>query len=354
MSRLSLQQATKDMPMSTARKPRGQHRGPDKRQISESEKNKWLFMRKTQLLSLAEWDSPEAYDFLPKAKKIVGNEAAQLVWSYATLLQNKFLVHPFTKSIYCYYFQYSLTQEGERRNNLAKKFARECMIPITYHNSQCYVETEMVLDYGDVPFILIHCLDESTVHVPIILYKTRGAGLKSVSHARGIKTNQVDNLCEINYRRAQRNSSEEYTKQQLTEDLSAITETLGNSVSNPDEVWRLLHDRPLQNSYLKINYQWFGESSQEREQHRVQYHWAWNNEPIPIPSLSERHTKTSLSLNQMPASVSEKVHVSKRTHGSIPNKSQLNNGEVIFARNADTRAFSGGSRWGSPMRRSKN
>ncbi|KNH07603.1 hypothetical protein XU18_1697 [Perkinsela sp. CCAP 1560/4] len=343
------------MPVSTTRKPRGIHRGPGKRQISEAEKNKWLFMRKTQLMSVAEWDDPENFKHLPKPKKLIGNEATEIVWPYAVLLQNQLSVHPLTKSIYCFYFQYSFSPEGKQRNTLARNFARECLVPITFHNPQCYIESEMLLDYGEVPFLILHCLDENSVVIPIVEGATLQAGINAVMEMRrsARDLSSASETTPVNSAKSCRDT-QKYTKKDLAADVQQITEVIGDSVVNPSEVWRTYHDRPLQNAFLKVNYQWFGEARQEREQHLACYQWPWDEEEVQKPIISNRATKITMALNQTPRDLPERLRLPKPARGLKYTNSQLDSKSHSFARHADNRAFSNGSRWGAPRRSGSN
>ena len=344
--RLNLHQVMKDFPTSTARKPRGLHRGPHKRQVSEAEQNQWLFMRKAQLVCSAEWDAPENFKHLPKPKKIIGNEASDIVWPYAILLENEVRIHPFIKSIYCYSYQLSLTKTGLHKNNLAKHFARQCMIPLAFHNAQCYVESELLLDYGDSPFFVIHCLDGTSTIIPILFFNTRIAGISGVQKMRSGKQMNKESLP---LERPETGAS--YTHLNLLKDIQAIADYIGNSVEQPQDIWSMYNNRPPQNSYLKINYQWLGDTERERAFHSLNYQWLWGDSPVPMPSTPHREARTSMALDQVPNKIPEVVRLTKSTRRSMLGSNQLNAGQLAFARNADTRAFSGGSRLGAPTRR---
>ena len=203
-------------------------------------------MKKWELQMADEWDDHEAFRSLPKPKKQFGNEAAEIVWPYAVLLENVIKVHPFTKSIYCYYGQHQLTEEGRAATKLAITFARECMIPITFHNPQCYVETEMLLEFNDTPWLAIHCLDGRTVTMAIEPPEADGRDPKAA----------------------------------LLEKVLKQCDKLARGSKDARSMFRLLNERPNQNHYLRINYQWFGERPEDRMTHQVQ--WVQNPDDASV------------------------------------------------------------------------
>lgn len=308
---------TKDMPVSTTRKPRGLHRGPGKRGISEHEKAQWMFMRKAQLMSTSEYTDTEVFRGLPKPKKLFGNEAAEIVWPYAKLLENVYTVHPFTKSIYCYYYQFSNTEQGKMANALARRFAREVMIPITFHNAQCYVETELLLEYGDKPYLVLNGLDGRQEIFSIL----DGSRDKAALVAAVLKK----------------------------------CDEMGEAVKDPEATWTLFNERPNQNNYLRIDYQWMGDTEEERTQHLVRFDWTADE---ITPRTHNRRTKLLDVLNSMPDTWSSEQLSSWRRHryrnpGALHEKSLDTKLHVASSWNA--RHASSSQRWGAkaPWRPSK-
>ena len=392
----NLEQLTENSPVSTPRKPRGLHRGPGRRQISEKEIEQWKFMKKTQLQSIAEWKDLDTWKHLPKAKKLFGNEATEIVWPYAVLLENECHVHPFTKSIYCYYFQHSLTPRGKRRIELARQFARECMIPITFHNAQCYVETEMLLEYGDLPYLVINCLDERQFIFPIYGesrphefhekassegsgYKedhdTQGkngqgnnppeSGIKSESQVPSefsygglenenlhlISTNAAKGHPEGKFPLHQYQHTGPYTKRDLLREVIAATHFLGNGIRDVTEAWRVYNERPNQNHYIRVDYQWFGETPEERSQHTVQFDWSVDNTEVATPPfVSNRRYRRAAALN-MTDGVTEMF---PRAKGRMGNSATQDKSTMWASKDNDPRTCAAGSRWGAPARHTPN
>lgn len=240
-----------DVPTSTSRKPTGVHRGPGKRQTSKKETAEYQFIKKWDFQMREQWDEYEPFKGLPKPKKQFGNEAAEVIWPYAMLIEKLIKVHPFTKSIYVYYPHKQLTEQGRIAADVAKRFARKSLIPITFHNSQCYVETEMLLEHSDTPWIVVHCVDNRHELIPV--------------------------------KPATSNVNEE--EEALLAQVIKVAESLGSSVQDPKACTRLLNERPLQNQYLRINYQWFGDTPDERMSHLVR----WDYDPKEVePKIQRR------------------------------------------------------------------
>lgn len=256
-ARLGLDQL-QDMPTSTPRKPGGPHRGPGKRQVSKREENEWQYMKMWELTMKGEWDDLEPFKSLPKPKKQFGNEAAEIVWPYALLLQKYVKVHPFTKSIYVYYGQKQMTEEGKARTEIARRFAWEYLTPITFHNSQCYVETEMLVGYCDAPWVVVHCLDGRSLCIPVDAKTAGGA---------------------------------EATADDLLTTVLAKAQELGAGTKDAAEMFRVYNDRPLQNQYVRVDYQWMGETAEDRMAHLTR--WDWNPRDADlVPKV--RHRDASL------------------------------------------------------------
>lgn len=234
---LGLEQV-EDVPTSTDRKPRGMHRGPGKRQTSAQEAAEYQFIKRWDLQMRETWDELEPFKGLPKPKQQFGNEAAEVIWPYAVLLERVVKVHPFTKSVYVYYSQRQSTPLGALAAETAKAFSREYLVPITFHNSQTYVETEMLLEYSETPWAVVHCLDGRHALLPI--------------------------------RATEGNSAKAGADEVLAAVVRACDE-LGRGVADPREMTRQLSERPLQNQYVRVNYQWFGDTAEERMSHLVQW-----------------------------------------------------------------------------------
>jgi hypothetical protein len=232
-----------DIPTSTSRVPRGPHRGPGKRQTSQAEAEEFRFIKKWQLQMKDQWDDLEPFKGLPRPKKQFGNEAAEIVWPYALLMQRVVKIHPFTKSIYVYYPYKQQTEDGKFAVAVTRKFSRAWLIPITFHNTQVYVETELLVEYGETPWIVIHCLDGSHRVVPV--------------ERRELPTDEAEAVDVV------------------LNKVLAVAEEMGRNVPNPKEATLALNERPLQQQYLRINYQWFGDTAEERMSHLV----AWNLNP---------------------------------------------------------------------------
>jgi hypothetical protein len=266
------------MPSSTTRKPRGMHRGPNTRQVSPQERAWYRYVRRWELEMENAWDDAEKYAHLPKPKKLIGNEACEVVWPYAVLLENVIKIHPFAKSLYCYYPQHALSEEGANAAHLARRFSRECMIPITFHNSQCYVETEMLLEHGDTAWIVVHCLD----------------GRHEI-----VCVNKVLDDLKKQYRKEKNGGAVETTqdaeKAALLGAVLACASSLGASAKNPSDLMLQLNTRPLQNSFVRVDYQWMGDTAEERQAHLVR--WVDPDERGVQPMMYQRDERVLEWLN---------------------------------------------------------
>lgn len=242
------------MPTSTTRKPGGFYRSATARKVNATEKAEWEAMRKWELETMEEWDDLEKFRQLPKPKKLLGNEACHAVWPYASLLERQIKLHPLTKSIYVYYPQHSLTESGELLREIARQFSYEHLIPITFHNSQCYVETELLVEYSDNPWVVVNCLDGNSGILPIGESLIADISLKPFASAQAHQY-----ACVTQGREA------------LLEAVVAEANRLGNAAKQTPQLIAELHDRPLQNQYVRVDYQWFGETPEARAQHTVQW-----------------------------------------------------------------------------------
>lgn len=240
-----------DVPLSTDRKPRGFHRGPGKRQTSENETAAYRFIKKWDLQMQETWDPLEPFQGLPKPKKLLGNEAAEIIWPYVVLLERVVKVHPFTKSIYVYYGHMQSTERGKWAAKVARAFSHGYLMPITFHNSQVYVETERLMEYNDTPWIVIHCLDGRHRVMPVCP-ELPSEGVTPATAAAEL-LGQVVQACE----------------------------ELGSQVENPREITRLMNERPPQNQYLRVDYQWFGDTPEDRTSHLVTWDFELSDvEPV--------------------------------------------------------------------------
>jgi hypothetical protein len=247
---LGHEQARANMPNGTDRK-KGRH-GYEwmkrSRYMQPREQRRWKAMSKLQLEMGEEWDDLEQFRLLPKPKKVLGNEACHVIWPYPTLLEREVKLHHFTKSIYVYYPQHALTQQGEFYRQVAREFSYEHLIPITFHNNQCYVETEMLVEYNDTPWLVINCLDGRHEIVPVAESTVTGVDDKA---PRSVRVEQGHRA--------------------LLERVLQTAEKLGSSVEDPNRLMVELHNRPLQNQYVRIDYMWTGRTREERAQHLVQW-----------------------------------------------------------------------------------
>lgn len=270
-----------------------------------------------ELTMQGEWDELEAFKGLPKPKKQFGNEAAEIVWPYVVLMQNAVQIHPFTKSIYLYYGQKQVSEQGRRSTEVAKRFAQEHMVPITFHNSQCYVESEMLVGYSDAPWIVVNCLDGKSVCVPIV--GTPGANLS-------------DDV------------------QRVLEAVVAKAAELGSNVANPKEIQVSYNDRPLQNQYVRVDYQWMGESAEERMTHLT--HWLWDPRDEDLaPKVRNRDASLLSWLNNdggLPTSAATRVdmHREKARH----RRAKVATGPQSFY-NSGRRQQATSSRYGAALKR---
>lgn len=241
-----------DVPTSTDRKPGGMHRGPGKRQTAPKEAAQYQFIKKWDLQMRETWDDLEPFKGLPKPKAQFGNEAAEVIWPYALLLENVIKVHPFTKSVYVYYSQRQSTPAGQHAAQVAKRVAQAYLIPITFHNSHVYVEAEMLLEYSETPWVVVNCLDGAHKLIPV--KPEPGQTVKDGAEAV----------------------------------LSSIVDAcngMGKAVRDVKEVVRVLSERPLQNQYVRVDYQWYGDTPEERMSHLVQ----WDYDPEAVtPHLRSR------------------------------------------------------------------
>ncbi|ORC85199.1 uncharacterized protein TM35_000371720 [Trypanosoma theileri] len=300
-----------DVPTSTSRRPRGLHRGPGKRQTSAQETRQYQFIKRWDLQMREGWDELEAFKGLPKPKRQFGNEAAEVIWPYALLLERVVKVHPFTKSIYVYYGQRQSTPQGKLATDTARRFAREFLIPITFHNSHVYVETEMLLEYNETPWVVVHALDGTQKLVPV-----RPAEGEDVAAA----------------------------VTRLLGDVVSACDSLGAAVKDPKAATRALNERPLQQQYLRVDYQWFGDTPEERAQHLVQ----WEFDPTEVTPLLRNRTRHVLDwLNydgNLPNHNSVRVNVCRER--SRLRRPQTVGGPRTFYNSAGSRANARASRFG--------
>lgn len=87
----------------------------------------------------------------------------------------------------------------------------------------------MLLEYNETPWVVIHCLDGRS---------------KLLSVNAASDKNPTQNVST------------------LLADVVTACSQLGETVNNPKEITRLLNERPLQNQYIRINYQWFGDTAE--------------------------------------------------------------------------------------------
>lgn len=302
-----------DVPTSTSRKPTGLHRGPGRRQTSPKEAGEYQFIKKWDLQMKEQWDDLEPFKGIPKPKKQFGNEATEIIWPYTLLMERLIKVHPFTKSIYVYYPQHALSPQGAAAMETAKQFSRRSLIPLTFHNSQCYVETEMLLEHSDTPWIVVHCLDGRSEILPI-----------------RVAADAVDNIT----------ASED----NLLRDVVQIASKLGSSVVDPVACTRMLHERPLQNQYLRINYQWYGDTPEERMAHLVK----WDFETQDVMPKVERRAKAVLDWmsfdGNLPNHQSVKMNVARE--GKRLQTGKSSGGVKSFFNSAGSRSNARHSRFG--------
>lgn len=310
-----------DVPLSTDRKPRGFHRGPGKRQTSEREVGAYQFMKKWDLEMKEAWDALEPFQGLPKPKKLLGNEAAEIVWPYVFLLERVIRVHPFTKSIYLYYShpeRHTFSKEGKWAAQVARAFSHVFLIPITFHNSHVYVETEMLLECSDTPWMVIHCLDGRHKVFPI----RPAPPTESCTPASAAAA--------------------------LLPSVVKVCESLGSTVQHPKEITRLLNERPLQNQYVRVNYQWFGDTPEERASHLVQ--WEFDPESITpiLPRSRSRHIMNWLNYDgNLPTAAA--VHINVKREKARMQLPRTTGGPRSFFNAAGSRANSRYSKFGGSI-----
>lgn len=314
-----------DMPSSSTRIPKGMHSGPGRRMLNKGEVARFEFVKKWELQMQEKWDAYEAFKGQPKPKKQFGNEACEIIWPYTVLLENIINVHRFTKSIYVYYPQRQETRDGAFAAAVAKRFSHQYLAPITFHNAQCYVETEMLVEYGEVPWVVIHCLDGKHEIVPI-KFKAPSSSFGGSGGQQSSATSNSSNGTEEQGNLNERYFSPIDVKMAAEELLNIIVskaDALGNAVSNVAATATLLHDRPPQNQYLRINYQWYGDTIEERSTHLV--HWNWDeSKVIPSTKFKDSDVRDRLNydgrypntLQSIAAARSEKNRIVKGTDGS--------------------------------------
>lgn len=310
-----------DIPLSTDRKPRGFHRGPGKRQTSEREAGAYQFMKKWDLEMSETWDPLEPFQGIPKPKKLLGNEATEIVWPYALLLERVIRVHPFTKSIYLYYShpdRHTLTEEGKWAAQVARAFSHGFLIPITFHNSQVYVETELLLECSDTPWMVIHCMDGRHEILPI----RPPPPTTSCTPATGAAA--------------------------LLLSVVKLCDSLGTSVRNPKEMTRLLNERPPQNQYLRVDYQWFGDTPEERTSHLVQWDFDLESLTPILPRSRSRHLMNWLNYDgNLPTAAAVHVNVKReKARMQIP---RTTGGPKSFFNAAGSRASARNSKFGGSI-----
>lgn len=304
-----------DVPLSTDRKPRGFHRGPGKRQTSDKEASAYRFIKKWDLQMRESWDPLEPFQGLPKPKKQLGNEATEIIWPYCVLLERVVKVHPFTKSIYVYYSRWQSTERGKWAAKVAQSFSHGYLIPITFHNSHVYVETELLVEYSETPWIVIHTLDGRHRVLPV-----RPAD-------RSATTTPASAAAEL-----------------LKEVVQASGE-LGASTKDPKGTTQLLNERPLQNQYVRVDYQWYGDTPEERASHLVK----WDFEPRdvePVMRSRNRHVMDWLNFDgRLPTAAA--VHANVRREQSRLQAPRTTGGPTSFFNARGARANARHSRFGS-------
>ena len=276
-----------DVPTSSTRTPSGLHAGPNKRVMNRGEKERFQFIRKWQLQMEETWDNFEAFKGQPKPKRQFGNEACEVIWPYAMLMENQIHIHRFTKSIYVYYPQRQETADGAFAAAVAKRFSQQYLIPITFHNSQCYVETEMLVEYGEVPWVVIHCLDGKHKILPIRSRAPAATAAEGAAASSSSSGAAAASFAPIDVKAA---------AEDVMNDVVAAAEELGNSVANVGATLTALHERPLQNQYLRINYQWYGDTQEDRSSHLVQ----WNFDPkktLPTTKYVDAGVRNRLNID---------------------------------------------------------
>lgn len=292
-----------DVPSSTDRKPTGLHRGPGKRQTAPKEAAQYQFIKKWDLQMRETWDDLEPFKGLPKPKAQFGNEAAEVIWPYALLLEHVIKVHPYTKSIYVYYSQRQSSAQGKLAANVARRVAQEYLIPITFHNSHVYVEAEMLLEYSETPWVVVNCLDGTHRVLPIT---------------------------------PQENQSVKEGAEEVLNMIAQTCDDMGNAVKDPKEVMRVLSERPLQNQYVRVNYQWYGDTPEERMSHLVK----WDFEPEEMaPQLHSRTRHVLDWLNydgNLPTHNSVRVNVHREA--ARMRKPKVSAGPRSFFNSAGSRA----------------
>ncbi|EPY26922.1 hypothetical protein STCU_06011 [Strigomonas culicis] len=261
------------------------------------------------------WDELEPFKGLPKPKSQFGNEAAEIIWPYTLLLERVVRVHPFTKSIYVYYSQRQSTPAGRLAAATAKSFSREFLIPISFHNSQVYVETEMLLEYSETPWVVVHCLDGRHTMLPVKVEE--GASV-------------ADNAAA------------------LLQTVVRTCEDLGAAVKDAKEVTIALNERPLQNQYIRVNYQWYGDTPEERMSHMVQ----WDFDPAAVaPRIKQRTRHTLDWMNydgNLPTHNSVRVNVHRES--SRMRRPTATGSPRTFFNSAGSRANARSSKFGGPAR----
>jgi len=253
--RLGMSQLTGDVPTGTHR-PQPRHlwnwaQRSESRGLSDEEKHEWHVMRRTQLEMAEEWDDAEAFRSLPKPKKVLGNEACHAVWPYPWLVERQVSVHLYTKSIYVYYPHKALTAAGELHKEAAKQFSYEHLIPITFHNPHVYVETELLVEHGDTPWVVVNCLDGRHRIVPVDA---------SVLNADAGVDPEAPFAVQV-----------QQGHQALLQRVLATAEELGASVTDKGKVTHELTTRPVQNGFVRVDYMWVPSRHEDRNAHLVQW-----------------------------------------------------------------------------------
>jgi hypothetical protein len=292
-----------DIPSSTDRKPTGMHRGPGKRQTAPKEAAQYQFIKKWDLQMRETWDDLEPFKGLPKPKAQFGNEAAEVIWPYAVLLEHVIKVHPYTKSIYVYYSQRQSSGQGRLAAQVAKRVAQEFLIPITFHNSHVYVEAEMLLEYSETPWVVVNCLDGTHQVLPI---------------------------------KPRENQSVKEGAEEVLNTIVQACNAMGNAVKDPKEVMRTLSERPLQNQYVRVNYQWYGDTPEERMSHLVN----WDFDPQDVAPQLRSRTKHVLDWmnydGNLPTHISVRINV--RREAARMRKPNVSAGPRTFFNSAGSRA----------------
>ena len=331
------------LPTSTPRTPRGLHRGPDRRGITPRELEVWKFMEKTQWLqsiaSTASTHSLFLSDPVPSPSSLKKGRAelnprcgaaGQVLWPYARLLERQFWLHPFTTGVHIFHNFAQIYENFWEK--VAARFQREWLVPLGFHNPTCRIDSSSYSPYekgnekGWGPFIQVESLED---------------------RAHKFQFVEIEKFLDKE-KAMQKSENENQALTHILRYLQSIAESLGLTVEHPAMAWAAYNARPPQNSFIRVDRQWFG-VEEEDEETSLQGLSCWES--------ARRRLKVAAALQRREGfPVLSPFEARRGTPRGLRRGREDPRGHAVklalVSRNNDARLSTGGSRWGGePQRR---